>query len=168
MGAMASKKASDSSPLSVRIASASAGEVRGPVATITLSHSAGGRPATSSRLSSTSGWASSGCLHGGGEAVAVDGERAAGRQLVGVGRAHDQRARAPHLLVQQADGIVGGIVGAEGVGADQLGQAVGEMRIGAAHRPHLVQHHGHAGRRDLPGGFRAGEAAADDMYWLGA
>ena len=34
-------------------------EVRGPVATITLSQSAGGRPAISSRASVTRGWASS-------------------------------------------------------------------------------------------------------------
>ena len=39
---MASKKASASSPVSARIASASAGEVSGPVATMTLSQSGGG------------------------------------------------------------------------------------------------------------------------------
>ena len=38
-----------------RTASARAGEVRGPVATMTLSHSAGGRPAISSRTIVTSG-----------------------------------------------------------------------------------------------------------------
>ena len=41
------------------MASASAGEVRGPVATMTLSQSAGGRPATSSRRISISGCAAS-------------------------------------------------------------------------------------------------------------
>ena len=56
---MASKKARPSSPVRPRIASASAGEVRGPVATITESHSAGGRPGTSPRSMVTSGWASS-------------------------------------------------------------------------------------------------------------
>ena len=59
MGAMASKKASESSPVRSRIACARAGEVSGPVATITLSHSAGGRPLTSSRRTFTSGCASS-------------------------------------------------------------------------------------------------------------
>ena len=49
IGAIASKKASESSPVSARTKSASAGEVRGPVATITLSQSSGGWP-TSSRL----------------------------------------------------------------------------------------------------------------------
>ena len=45
-------------PPAAAIASASAAEVRGPVATITLSQSAGGRPAISSRASVTRGWAS--------------------------------------------------------------------------------------------------------------
>src|SRR5438876_559996 len=44
---MASKKASELSPVRPAIAAASAGEVSGPVATITLSHAAGGRPAAS-------------------------------------------------------------------------------------------------------------------------
>jgi hypothetical protein len=37
------------------------------------------------------------------------------------------------------------------------------MRLGATHRPHLVQHDRDAGMRDLPSGLAAGEAAADDM-----
>ena len=50
---------------------------------------------------------------GGRKTVAVDRQRAAGGHLVGIGRAHDQRTQPAHLGVQQADGIVGGIVGAE-------------------------------------------------------
>ena len=150
---MASKKASDSSPVSFASASASAGEVRGPVAMMVWLHSAGGRPATSSRF-----------LHGAGEAVPVDRERAAGGQFVGVGGAHDQRAGAAHLLVDHADGIVLRIVGAEGIGADQLGQLVGQMGLGAAHRAHLVQHDRHAGLRELPCRFAAREPAAHDMH----
>ncbi len=49
MGAMASKKLSCSSPVSSPIAWLRAGEVRGPVARITLSQSAGGSPSTSWR-----------------------------------------------------------------------------------------------------------------------
>jgi len=56
---MASKKASESSPVRSRMARASAGEVSGPVATITVSQSAGGSPSTSPRRISTSGCASS-------------------------------------------------------------------------------------------------------------
>ena len=103
-------------------------------------------------------------LHGGGEAVPVDRERAAGGELVGVGRAHDQRAGAAHLLVDHADGIVLRIVGAEGIGADQLGQLVGQMGLGAAHRAHLVQHDRHARLRELPRRFAAREPAAHDMH----
>jgi hypothetical protein len=59
IGAMASKKLSALSPVRARTASARAGEVSGPVARITLSQSAGGRPAISSRRISISGWRSS-------------------------------------------------------------------------------------------------------------
>jgi hypothetical protein len=41
---------------------------------------------------------------------------------------------------------------------------VGLVGVGAAHRTHFVQHDGNARLRDLPGGFRTGETAADDMY----
>src|SRR5205807_1228096 len=64
---------------------------------------------------------------------------AAGRYLVRVGRAQDQRAALPHLFVQQADRVLLRIVRAEGIGADELGQARAEMRLGLPHRPHLVQ-----------------------------
>jgi hypothetical protein len=37
------------------------------------------------------------------------------------------------------------------------------MRRGALARAHLVQHDADAGLGDLPGGFRAGQAAADDV-----
>ena len=56
---MASKKARLSAPVSSRIASASGSEVSGPVATITLSQSFGGRPAISPRSMVISGSASS-------------------------------------------------------------------------------------------------------------
>ena len=99
----------------------------------------------------------------GRKAVAIDRQRAAGGHLVGVGRAHDQRAQPAHFGMQQADRIVGGVVGAERIGADQFGEAVGAVRLGHPVRAHLVQHHADAGIGDLPGGFRAGEAGADDM-----
>ena len=59
IGAMASKKARDSSPVISWMAAAKAAEVRGPVATITCSHSGGGSPATSPRSMRISGWHSS-------------------------------------------------------------------------------------------------------------
>ena len=56
IGAIASKNASAFSSVSSRMASASGAEVRGPVATMTLPHSAGGRPAISARSISIRGW----------------------------------------------------------------------------------------------------------------
>jgi hypothetical protein len=54
------------------------------------------------------------------ETVAVDGQRAAGRHLVGVAGGHDERAQFAHFGVQQAYGVRRPVVGAEGVRADQL------------------------------------------------
>ena len=42
------------------------------------------------------------------------------------------------------------------------------MRGGPPDRPHLVQDDAEAGAGDLPGGFGAGEAAADDVDGLNA
>ena len=101
------------------------------------------------------------------EAVAIDGERATGRKLVTVGGRHDQGMRAPHLLMQQPDGIVGGVVGAERIGADELGESVGLMRLRRPRRAHLVERDGHGRRGELPGGLAAGKTAADDVNLLG-
>ena len=165
---MASKKASASAPVALPIAAASDGAVSGPVAMIAWSHSAGGRPSTSSRTIEISGCASICGRHGGGKAVAVDGERAAGRHLVAIAGPHDQRAGKPHLGMQQPDRIGLGVVGAEGVRADQLGKAVALVRLGAANGAHLVQHDRHARLGRLPRRFRAGEAAADDVDGIDA
>ena len=159
---MASKKASASSPVSPRSVSASAGDVSGPVATMTLSHSGGGsKNFLAADVDQRLAFERRG--DGGGKAVAIDRERAAGRQLVGVGGVHHQRAEPAHLGVQEADGAAVRIIGAERVRADEFGELPGFMRGGRAHRAHLVQHHGHAAARDLPGSLGAGEAAADDM-----
>ncbi len=162
---MASKNASASSPVSARIVSAKRGEVRGPVATMTLSHSAGGcGDFLAVDLDQRLGFERRGDR--GGEAVAIDRKRAAGRQLVEIGGAHHQRAEPAHLGMQQADGAALGVVGAERVRADQLGELSGLVRGGRALRPHFVQHHRHAAARKLPGGLGTGEAAADDMNRL--
>ena len=163
---MASKKASSASPVSDWMLAASAGEVRGPVATMTLDHAAGGSPSISSRMMVTSGWRSSLCRHLRGEAVAVDRKRAAGRKLVPIGRRQDQRSGPAHLLMQEPDGIRRPVVGAEGVGADELGKGSSLMRFGPALGPHLVQNDRHAGGGGLPGGLASGEPAADHMHRL--
>ena len=101
--------------------------------------------------------------HGAREAVAIDRERAAGRNLMGVALGHDQRAQRAHFLVQQADRIGARIVRAEGVGADELGEALGLVSVRAPNGAHLVQDHRNACLGDLPGGFGPGKAAADDV-----
>ncbi len=100
---------------------------------------------------------------GGGKTVAVHRQGAARRQLVGVGGAHHQRAGAPHFFMQQAHGIVLGIVGTEGIGTDQFRQRIGLMGLGTPEGPHFVQNHFHAALGGLPGSFRTGQAAADDV-----
>ena len=72
-----------------------------------------------------------------------------------------------HLPVQEADGVLLVVVGAEGVGADELGQGAGLVGGGAGRRAHLVQDDGDAGLGGLPGGLGAGEAAADDVDGVG-
>ena len=62
MGAMASKKASPSSPVSFAMADASPGAVSGPVAMMVRPQSSGGSPVTSSRLTSMSGWVERTCV----------------------------------------------------------------------------------------------------------
>ncbi|CAH1660522.1 hypothetical protein CHELA1G11_11778 [Hyphomicrobiales bacterium] len=101
-----------------------------------------------------------------GESLTIDSQRATGGHLMAVSHCHDERRQPPHLLMEEADSICLGVVGAEGIGADQLGQTfalVGGRRRG---RPHLVENDRLAGLRDLPGGFGAGEATADDVNWL--
>ena len=65
-----------------------------------------------------------------GKAFAVDRERRAGRDLVDLGRGHDQRAQCAHFLVEQADGVGVGVVAAEAVRADHLGEPVAVVRRG--------------------------------------
>jgi hypothetical protein len=65
--------------------------------------------------------------------------------------------------MQQADGVVGSIVGAKGIGADQLGKAIGAMGLRHPLWPHFVQHDPPAGTCYLPSGLRTGKAGADDV-----
>ena len=99
-----------------------------------------------------------------GGALAVDGERTAGRHLMLIGRTHDERAEPAHLLVQEADRVVLAVVGAERVGADELGERAGLVRRRGVLGSHLVQHDRNAAGGDLPGSFGTGEPAADDVH----
>ena len=64
-----------------------------------------------------------------GELLAIDGQRGAGRHAHAIGDAHDQRAEPPHLLFEQADGVVE-LVAAEGIAADELGEPIGLVHGG--------------------------------------
>ena len=88
----------------------------------------------------------------------------AGTRCASAARMHE-RAEPPHLLLQQADGVIE-LVAAKRVGADQLGETIGLVHGGRTHRPHLVQHDAHAERGRLPGGLGAREPAADDVDCL--
>ena len=100
----------------------------------------------------------------GGKAFAVDRQRRSGRDLVAIRRAHDERAKRAHFLMEQPDRIVLGVVRAEAVGADHFREAVGVMgRSGVAAAPHLAEADAEPGFGKLPCGFGPCEAAADDV-----
>ena len=103
-----------------------------------------------------------------GEAFAVDRQRRSGRHLVDLGGGHDEAAERAHFLVEQADRIGLGVVGAEAVRADHLGKPVAVVRGGGvAAAAHFAEADLEAGFGELPRGFGAGEAAADDVNVVG-
>ncbi len=168
IGAMASKKASSSSPVSARMASASAGEVRGPVATIDAVPVGGRQAGDLAALDRDQRMRLERRRHRGREAVAVDRERAAGRHLV---------ARRPSRMISEPARRISSCsrptalvsASSERKELEQTSSARPSVLCASVPRtgPHLVQHHRHAGAGDLPGGFGAGEAAADDVDGLG-
>ena len=107
--------------------------------------------------------------HGRGKTVAVDGKRAAGRNLVG-----DRR----HAMISEPASRISACstptalvsASSERKELEQTSSArpVGLVRIGAANGAHFVQDDGNAGLGRLPCGFRAGEAAADDVDGIDA
>ena len=68
---------------------------------------------------------------GGGKAMPVHRQGAAGRQLVGIGGSHESANRRGASLHAAGPPHCSPVVGAEGIGADQLGQAVGLVGEGA-------------------------------------
>ena len=112
------------------MASARAGEVSGPVAMMTLCPVGGGQARDLAALDGDEGVGFERRGHGGGEGVAVHGERAAGGHRCGVGRAHDERVARASPSAAGRRRCCSSIVGAEGVGADEFGEAVGLVRVG--------------------------------------
>ena len=80
-----------------------------------------------------------------GEGHPVDGQRAAGGDGVAVGAGDDEASRPTHLPVQEADGVLLVVVGAEGIGADELGQ--GRRSGGRVCRPRGASRAGSPARR---------------------
>ncbi len=102
-------------------------------------------------------------IDGSREAVAIDRQRAACRNLIGVGAAHDQGVQLAQLGMKQADSIVRRVIGAERIGTNEFGEAVGAMSVRGADRPHFMEHDVHTGVGDLPSGFGACKASANDV-----
>ncbi len=101
--------------------------------------------------------------HLGRKAIPIYGKRPAGRQLMAVGRPHDQRTRPAQLFMEEAHGIAFPVVGSKGIGADEFGAAICPVRLGHPDRPHLMQDHCDATVGSLPGSFGTGESAPDDV-----
>ena len=65
--------------------------------------------------------------------------------------------------MQNPDRVGRGVVGSEGIRADQLGQMGSVVRSRRSDRPHFMQNHRDPGIRRLPRGFRTGQSSADDV-----
>ena len=162
IGAMASKKARASLPVTPAMASARPG--RGQRAGGDDGRSGCGQSINPLADDLDFWMGSKAGGHLGGKSFAIDRERRSCGDPVLVGGGHDQRAERAHFLVKQADRVVFGIVGAEAVRADHFRQPVGLMRRGpVAAAPHFRQADAQPGFGQLPGGFAPGEAAADDV-----
>jgi len=98
----------------------------------------------------------------GGEDFAIDGEGVAAGDAGLVGAAEDEGGEAAELLLEEPGGG-GFLLGFEGIAADEFGEAIGLVGGGGAGGAHFIEHGGVAGFGDLPGGFGAGESAAEDV-----
>ena len=95
------------------------------------------------------------------EALPVDGQGGPGGHPARFGGAHDERAEAPHLFFQEADGVIE-LVAAERIAADELSEAVRPMDGRGMGRPHFVQRDGYALRGGLPRRLGTREPPADN------
>src|SRR5262245_64691250 len=66
------------------------------------------------------------------ETLTIDREGRTRGNTIRVGRLHDQRAKTPHLFLEQADGVVQ-FVAAERVRTDQLAEPIGLVHRGRMH-----------------------------------
>ena len=99
-----------------------------------------------------------------GKAHTVNGQTAAGFHAGRLGALHDDAAHAAQLFLQQADGVLQPVA-AQRVGANQLCEIFGMMGRALLGGTHLVEFYLDAPLCQLPGGFRACQACADDFYF---
>ena len=99
-----------------------------------------------------------------GKAHTVNSQTAAGLHTGGLGALHDDAAHTAQLFLQQADCVLQAVA-AEGVGADELCEIFGMMGGTLLGGTHLVEFYLDAPLGQLPGGFRACQACADDFYF---
>ena len=92
---------------------------------------------------------------------AVHRERRPARHPRLIGGVQHQARQPPHLGLEQAVGVAE-LDRFEGVGADELGEAVSLVRGRHADRAHLVQRDRDAPLGERPGGLAPGEPATDD------
>ena len=98
----------------------------------------------------------------GGEGIAVDRQGVAAGNARAMGDANQQGIQAPQLLLEQPGGGWP-LVRLQRVAANQLSKAVGAMRPRLADGTHFVEDDGEARAGNLPCGFAACQACADDM-----
>jgi hypothetical protein len=79
-----------------------------------------------------------------------------------IGFANDDGTEATEFFVQQTGGPIGGL-GTEGVAANEFGEVLGMVGGAGLVGAHFVEYDGDACLSDLPSGFGACDAAADDM-----
>ncbi len=99
--------------------------------------------------------------NGGGEGVAVHRQSSPGLHPVPVGAGHDEGIAPAQLLLQQPHRVFQ-LVGAQGVGAHQLGKVAAVVGGGGLFRLHLPQLHGDAPLGKLPGRLAPRQSRPDD------
>ncbi len=97
--------------------------------------------------------------------AAIDGEGVTGGNGRCIRFGQEDGAGAAHLLLEEPGRSVFRL-GLEGVGADEFGEVGGLVGLGGAVRAHLVEGDFAAEGGSLEGSFRAGEASADNFYFL--
>ena len=100
------------------------------------------------------------CGNPGGEFITVYRESASCGELMPIGRLHNERASAAHLLVQKADGVRFPVIGPERIRADEFCAVAGFMGLGQARGAHLVENNVGSSLGGLPSRFRPRKACS--------